>query len=181
LIACGVPLSRLDLLGIDQQARAFAVAHVQLELVVARAAALEEHAAARAALHVDHARRRGAVELVDARQQRRAAGDRIEHGARVVGLRAHPRLHLRIVDRLQPAIGVVNGDAEVGVRDRTRRCRGRRLDAQCVDRQHGNGAQRRRRLRGPASQPAHPLGALQSHQRGRHQAAAFFDWINSIL
>jgi len=103
--------------GVDQQPLGAlpALAHVELELVVVGAALLVEHEAAAGQRDGLHALLDRVVELADARQQRRAARDRVEHLARVVGLRLRPLLHLGGRQVLHVAVGVGDGGTEVGI------------------------------------------------------------------
>jgi hypothetical protein len=86
-----------------------------------------------------------AGELFDALEERRAAGERVDDGARVVVLAFQVRQPVRILAVLHPAIGIADGFAEVGVldhfdaRDRRGRDRvfggGRRPELQWQERQ----------------------------------------------
>jgi hypothetical protein len=155
----GFPADRLR---VDEQllGTVEALAHVELELVVGRAALLVEIQVARAALHIDHARSDGIVESADPLRQSAAAGNPIEDGACVVRLRAHPAADLGIVAVFEVTERILQRHAEVGVLHRPRRCRRRRLDGQGNQRQ---GANRR-------SEEA--LEHRQSSRSGRQLSAA---------
>ncbi len=91
------------------------VAIDELRLLRARLDDLVEEALAAA----DHAAapRVGVRQFVDAREQRIAAGDRIEHGPRRRGLRLHPGLDRRVLQVLEVAVRVDDRRAEIRVGD----------------------------------------------------------------
>ena len=91
------------------------LAHEQLVVVGARRPLLEEQPPSGAA-HA--ARHRGvAGELPDALQQPLAAGNAIEHRARMRVLTLQERQPVRVLIVLHPAVGIAEGFAEVGVPD----------------------------------------------------------------
>lgn len=51
-------------------------------------------------------------------EQGRVAGEGVERGTRVIGLRPHPALHLRVVEILHPTIVIDDFGSEVVIGDR---------------------------------------------------------------
>ena len=89
----------------------------QLELVVAGAQPLVEAQPAGPALKVGQAHAGGCIVVLDALAQCRAAGDRVEHAAGMVGLGAHPGDDRRVFQVLEVAERVRDDGAEVVVGD----------------------------------------------------------------
>ena len=115
-------------LGVDQHAvgtrcAGRAIAHDELELVLAGVAPGEEEAAAVGAAHSAHLPRRCGVDLAHARQQRLAAGNASKDLLCGLGLTLHPCLNYRVAGVLDKAPRIVDHNAVKGVAHRLRRQR----------------------------------------------------------
>ena len=93
---------------------AFASESLEVEIPIARPSPI-----------IDYLNALRGVELSQSCEQTFAAGDAVQHGPGVIGLRFHPLLDLGILQVLHPAVVVDDLGAEIVVRDRAHRGDGR--------------------------------------------------------